>query len=560
MSKLHIKSGSKCMLCDESLSTYFIMFHKTRRQTHSLCMDCSIGYLKPIIAQHTNNIRKNILNGMDIIKCPGSIHCSRRNLCKHTTQLSKLVIPTCEISLDVFRILYVLQTDNTYICPNITCGQVVEVDRNYNSDNLLCNECNTSWCRNCIISPYHNGKSCIEVEAENNNTENGKLIHDMNRKGKLKFCPRCRSPCIKHNGCFLYNTPILMWNGKIKYANSIIVGDELVGDDGNKRSVKKLISGSSKMYTIYQKKTNNYTVNGNHILVLKAISHKCISNTKNKWKVKWFDCDTNCYISKKFNIESEAIIYCDKILNKDIVNITVLDYLNLPKKTQKLLVGIRSKGINWGYNKIKNDPYLIGTNTILKDNNHIPINYIVNDRQTRLSLLAGIIDMYGFATNNGKIIIIRVDNLKISKQLTLLGRSLGFVINIKSYKTIINRHNFYIIKMSGEKLSDIPTVIKYKNSNTNKNYMTTSITIKEAGEHKYYGWIIEANHKFLLGDLTVVHNCNKMVCSICKLKWCWICQESNIDYGHYNSSGVGQCKGKLWLGVDENGNAIPENV
>jgi hypothetical protein len=95
-----------------------------------------------------------------------------------------------------------MNTNNAFICPEIKCGQVVEVDVEYVGNNLVCyGGCQASWCRNCLISPYHYGKSCIEIEAENKNTDNGKLIWDLKRQGKLKFCPQCRAPCIKNNGC-----------------------------------------------------------------------------------------------------------------------------------------------------------------------------------------------------------------------------------------------------------------------------------------------------------------------------------------------------------------------
>ena len=200
MSKLHKKTGSACMLCDSTEN--IIIFHKTRRQTHGLCVDCGVGYLKPILAQTTNNVRKNIRHRSEIIKCPGSIYSEHRNLCKHECSLLYLVIPDCDISLDFFRLTYVLQNNNTFICPEMKCGQVVEVDPAYISNKLVCHGgCNTSWCRDCLTSPFHAGKSCIEVEADNKNTENGKHIWDLKSEGKLKFCPQCRAPCIKHNGC-----------------------------------------------------------------------------------------------------------------------------------------------------------------------------------------------------------------------------------------------------------------------------------------------------------------------------------------------------------------------
>jgi len=204
MSKIHNKTGLVCMICDESSKHPIdnIIFHKTRRQTHSICMDCGVEYLRPILKVKCNNIRKNIKNNDTcLIKCPGSYHSLKRNQCNYIADLKDLNIKECDISLDILRILYTSKSDNLFLCPNEQCGQMIEVDINYIRDDIVCNSCNTSMCKKCFVTPYHNGKSCIEVEMENNDTENGKYILQMKNEGKLKFCPQCRTACLKHNGC-----------------------------------------------------------------------------------------------------------------------------------------------------------------------------------------------------------------------------------------------------------------------------------------------------------------------------------------------------------------------
>ena len=208
MPKIHKKTGSLCVICDEPIiqvegKNNSIIFHKTRRQTHSLCIDCGISYLQPILKTASNNIRANIRHNVDMIKCPGSYHGLIRNKCKCVIKLNDIYIPDeCDLSLDIFRIIFVLSNNNVYLCPDEKCGAVIDVDLHYFGNNLKChNGCETTWCRHCLVSPFHDGKSCIEVEAENNNSENGKFIWDMKTKGFLKFCPQCRSPCIKNNGC-----------------------------------------------------------------------------------------------------------------------------------------------------------------------------------------------------------------------------------------------------------------------------------------------------------------------------------------------------------------------
>ena len=203
MSKIHKKTGSTCMICEDPLNkNNSVIFHKTLRQTHSLCVDCTVGYLSSILAQSIHNVRNNLRIGVEEVKCPGSIHGEYRNICKHVTKFNSLIIPECAISLDLFRLNYVLRTNNVYFCQEIKCKQILEIDSEYNDNHIICHDgCRTSWCRNCLVSPYHNGKSCIEAESENKNTENGKLICELKNQGKLKFCPQCRVPCMKNNGC-----------------------------------------------------------------------------------------------------------------------------------------------------------------------------------------------------------------------------------------------------------------------------------------------------------------------------------------------------------------------
>tara|TARA_Y100000389_G_scaffold137821_1_gene135465 strand:+ start:143 stop:970 length:828 start_codon:yes stop_codon:yes gene_type:complete len=200
MSKIHRKTGSNCILCDEK---YYngIIFHKTRRQTHGVCVDCGVGYLRPLIRQACNNIRKNIRKNVDKFKCPGCYHGQYRNQCKHICSFSTLNAPDCEISLDIFRLVYTLNSKNVVMCPEENCGQVMDIC-DYRGNKIKCvSGCQTTWCKLCLVQPYHEGKSCIEYELDNNNSENGKFINNMRRNGELKLCPQCNAPTFKHNGC-----------------------------------------------------------------------------------------------------------------------------------------------------------------------------------------------------------------------------------------------------------------------------------------------------------------------------------------------------------------------
>lgn len=43
--------------------------------------------------------------------------------------------------------------------------------------------------------------------------------------------------------------------------------------------------------------------------------------------------------------------------------------------------------------------------------------------------------------------------------------------------------------------------------------------------------------------------CNKVICSSCHVKWCWLCGASDISYSHFNTKGKGSCASRLWEGT-----------
>lgn len=73
--------------------------------------------------------------------------------------------------------------------------------------------------------------------------------------------------------CFDPETKVLMKDGTSKMIKDIKVGEFVCGDDDKPRKVLDRVEGTDQMYLVKQSKPNagEYIVNGNHILVLKAI-------------------------------------------------------------------------------------------------------------------------------------------------------------------------------------------------------------------------------------------------------------------------------------------------
>lgn len=158
---------------------------------------------------------------------------------------------------------------------------------------------------------------------------------------------------------------------------------------------------------------------------------------------------------------------------------------------------------------------------VLKDfklinNKHIPDIYKINDRQTRLELLAGIIDTDGSYCDNSKGYDIIQKNKVLADDILFVARSLGFSANMSQcekscmYKGEKKTGTYYRTHLSGDNLSSIPVKCPRKMAKTermiNKDSMVMGITIEPRGWGKYYGFELDKNHKYLLGDFTITHN------------------------------------------------------
>jgi len=202
MAHLHTLTGSKCIICDE-ISKDKIIFHKTRRQTHSLCLDCTIHYLKPIIKKQLYNMKFNIRKHINILECPGSYTSLIRNKCKCYVDISNIKIPNCSISDDFYKLQLLATNYCLVICQNDECKNIIDVDETYASYKISCiGGCNLDWCKYCLVSPFHENKTCLEHELEiHKNDDNITYLFELQEKGTLKYCPTCRTPCLKNNGC-----------------------------------------------------------------------------------------------------------------------------------------------------------------------------------------------------------------------------------------------------------------------------------------------------------------------------------------------------------------------
>ena len=345
--------------------------------------------------------------------------------------------------------------------------------------------------------------------------------------------------------CVQINTPIMMYDGTIKMVQDVKVGDILMGDDSTPRNVLTLARGREQMYEVIPHKGDSYTVNESHILSLKwttskgknikkyavrdisVLDYLKLGKTHREW-LKGYKVPI-VFPKKEVKIDPYLLGYWlgDGASKGTLISTQesyVLKYLTadcFKNKHPSLYLQytgdqydyrINSFGKGGGASK-PNElmDYLRDYNLI--QNKHIPHDYKCNDRTTQLELLAGILDSDGSATFNGYDLIQK--NEKLFDDIIFLARSLGFAAYKSKckkscmYKGEKREGTYYRTHIHGKGVDEIPVKCPRKKVSPRrqiKDALNTGITIKKLEVDDYYGFEIDGNRRFVLGDFTVTHN------------------------------------------------------
>ena len=307
--------------------------------------------------------------------------------------------------------------------------------------------------------------------------------------------------------CLGKGTEILLYDGSKKKVEDIIIGDLLMGDDSTPRQVLSLARGREMMYKINGPNSDSYIVNESHILSLKY--SKNINNNDNDI----LDISVKDYLKLLNNQDNKSIFYNYKediyydykdnifygyrvpitFQKKDIeVEPYLLGYWLGNKQSQYSLIKIVS--INYKFIKFL-------TKYNLLKNKYIPHHYKCNSRDIQLKLLAGFIDSTGYYYNNCYTIIQK--NEKLLDDIIFLSRSLGFC----AFKKI--RSNYFLTTIYGNGIEEIPVlnlIKKAKHKVYTEDTLNYEIKLEKLQEDDYYGFEIDGNRRFVLGDFTVTHN------------------------------------------------------
>ncbi len=162
----------------------------------------------------------------------------------------------------------------------------------------------------------------------------------------------------------------------------------------------------------------------------------------------------------------------------------------------------------------------------LLKNKHIPNEYLTNDRETRLKVLAGLVDTDGSVRAQGREIRICQGpaNYRIIEDAYTLAMSLGFSCGVKEgrsqwtdEKSGEKKFSTYKeLSITGHKIHEIPTILPRKKLASiedetkllrSKSFMCSKFDLIQVGIGPYVGWQLhDKRGRFCLTDGLAVHN------------------------------------------------------
>jgi superfamily II DNA or RNA helicase/intein/homing endonuclease len=364
--------------------------------------------------------------------------------------------------------------------------------------------------------------------------------------------------------CLGKGTKVLMHDGTIKNVEQIIVGDLLMGDDSKPRAVLSTTSGMDDLYKVKQINGDDYVVNSEHILTLyrsksnvkrdhagRTIIDMNIQdyNNSSKWMkhiLKGIKAPVE-FTQKTLPIDpymlglwlgdgraTDIRFFLQPQKDKEIVQYLTTYCENngyvlveYPEKSDCIAYNIRLyEGLHRNTDMtgiLQNDLKASFSRLDLFKNKHVPAIYKTSSREQRLQLLAGFIDADGHKHHSGYDITVK--NNEIVEGIVFVARSLGFRVTLnerfkKNTKT--GKGDIYAYLGIYGNTKEIPVKVQYKKCEerkSKKNPLVCGIDVSYYGHGEYFGFEIDGNKRFLLGDFTITHN-TEVISGICKAIKC----------------------------------------
>lgn len=343
--------------------------------------------------------------------------------------------------------------------------------------------------------------------------------------------------------CLGEGTPVMLHNGRIVPVESVKVGDRLMGPDSEPREVLSTNVGHGPLWRITPVKGDSWVCNDVHVMTLAGTNghfgkiidiplnehiakHGHLGRVDRDWKlmragVSFPRCDVpvDPYLVGLWigdgtfdeahitNCESEIRDYCRRIAPAYGAELVEREDSKHNTWNLRFRVAERDSETSRPPNALRR---FFRDDCTRDGSKSIPDCYLYNDEATRLAILAGIVDTDGFV-DHGMIELTTVSPV-LRDQYLYLARSLGFAAytseKVATIKSIGFTGLYQRVTISGD-VDRIPCLLARRQAPERRQIKRVSVTGFDAepiGEGDYYGFTLDRDGRFLLGDFTVTHN------------------------------------------------------
>lgn len=364
-----------------------------------------------------------------------------------------------------------------------------------------------------------------------------------------------RTLLVLSTGCHKKGQKLLMADGTAKKVEDIKLFDELLGDDGTKRTVLKLHHGIAPLFKIIPIKGEPFIVNGEHKLSLvctnlstkqkpgqKNYSGKKVDVTVNDW-LKWSDYDKRLYKLyrsekiERFEKSTDDLEIDPYFLGVYLGDGSFLNYrLSITTQDEEIVDELKRQAEKYNmhlktapagkaetyffvmnkpswHNTLRDELKRLGLHDKKSGEKFVPKEYRNSTLKNRLEILAGLLDTDGSLSKGSFDFISK--SKRLSEDVAFLSRSVGLAAYVKECTKGCKdfKGQYFRVCISGD-CSIIPIRVKRKKASKRlqkKSVLRTGFIVRPVGCGEYFGFTVDKNNRYLLDDFTVTHNCGKTI-------------------------------------------------
>ena len=345
--------------------------------------------------------------------------------------------------------------------------------------------------------------------------------------------------------CHGKDTPIMLYDGRCVPVQDVRVGDTLMGEDGSSRLVLSLANGVDDLYRVTPLRGGDpFVVNTDHVMVFKRSGSRkggeiemplrsYLAGVPGRDRLKLYRVPVD--FQRPHDVHGDldpyflGLWFGDGYWNGASITTPDPEIVGfLRRYAARLGLSIREKVDPRG-NKAKTY-FLVGSVVGEYHNNRliramdryalrrkpkrIPHDLLRTAAKFRRALLAGLLDSDGHrCANDGYEITFKSPGL--AADVAFLARSLGFSVssNRKWCKTEFKkqgrRYAGWYTRLHISGVRGLPMRVARKIAGKRgqiKDHLRTGFKVESIGRGRYYGFTLDGNGRYLLGDFTVTHN------------------------------------------------------